>query len=113
MHRLVVMYPQPEDPVKFREYYEGVHSTLGMKVPNVRNLHFSFDVKALPANATGIDMDLHLFCVFMAEWDSEADMYQALTGTPEGQAVLADVPNYASSAFVFHYPIPDSVSEKQ
>ena len=45
MHRLVVMYPQPEDPEKFREYYETVHSTLGLKVPNVRNMHFSFDVK--------------------------------------------------------------------
>lgn len=111
MHRLVVMYPQPEDPLKFREYYETVHSTLGLKVPNVRSLHFSFDVKGIPGDGGGVITDPDLFCVFMAEWDSESDMYQALTGTPEGQAVLADVRNYASKSFVFHYPIPDSVSD--
>jgi uncharacterized protein (TIGR02118 family) len=105
------MYPQPEDPLKFREYYETVHSRLGLKVPNVRNMHFSFDVKGLPGDDSGVVKDLHLFCVFTAEWDSEADMYQALTGTTEGQAVLADVPNYASTALVFHYPIPESVSD--
>jgi uncharacterized protein (TIGR02118 family) len=104
------MYPQPEDPAKFREYYEDVHGTLAQKVPNVRNMHFSFDVKGMPADESGVIADLHLFCVFMAEFDSEDDMYQALTGTPEGQAVLADVPNYTSTSFVFHYPIPDALS---
>ena len=107
MHRLVVMYPQPEDPVKFREYYE-THARLGQKVPHVRNAHFSFDVKGFPDDGSGIIKDPQLICVFTAEWDSEADMFQALTETPEGQAVLADVPNYASKAFVFHYPIPTS-----
>lgn len=106
MHRLVVMYPRPDDPVKFRDYYEAGHYALGRKIPNVRNMHFSYDVKAMPADASGIIKDLDLFCVFVAEWDSEAAMYQAL-GSPEGQAVLADVSNYASTAFVFHYPIPD------
>jgi uncharacterized protein (TIGR02118 family) len=107
MHRLVVLYPPPEDPPKFREYYETMHSKLGSKIPNVRNMHFSFGVKGIPGDPSGVITDLQLFCVFMAEWDSEADMYEALTGTPEGQAVLADVPNYASKAFVFHYPMPD------
>jgi uncharacterized protein (TIGR02118 family) len=110
MHRLVVLYPQPKDPLTFREYYENVHHALGLKVPNVRNTHFSFDVKAMPDDGSGVNTDLDLFCVFMAEWDSEADMQQALTRTPEGQAVLADVPNYASTAFVFHYPVPDSAA---
>jgi hypothetical protein len=59
VHRLVVLYPQPEDPLKFREYYE-THSKLGRKVPNVRNMHYSFDVKGFPADESGVIKDLQL-----------------------------------------------------
>ena len=112
MHRLVVMYPQPKDPDHFRQHYETVHYRLGLEVPKVRNLHYAFDVKGIPGDdGAGGDSDLGLYCVFMADWDSEADMMEALLATPQGQAVLEDVPNYATGgSFRFHYDLPDPES---
>jgi uncharacterized protein (TIGR02118 family) len=111
VHRLVVMYPQPKDPEHFRHHYETVHSTLGRAVPNVRSLHYTFDVQGIPGDdGAGGNPDLGLYCVFMAEWDSEESMMDALL-TPEGQAVLEDVPNYATGgSFRFHYELPDGAS---
>ena len=106
MHRLVVMYPQPEDPAHFRAYYEVDHLALGRKVPGVIDMHHSFEVGGVPT-APGVPGpgDLGIFCVFTAAWETEADMVAALS-SPEGQAVLADVPNYATGGvYAFHYEV--------
>jgi len=43
--------------------------------------------------------------VFEAEFDSQADLVAAMS-SPEGQAVEADVPNYApQGAVVVDYPV--------
>jgi uncharacterized protein (TIGR02118 family) len=108
MHRLVVMYPQPKDPAHFKQHYENVHIVLGREVPDVRRLHYSFDVKGIPGDdGMGGDSDLGLFCVFMADWDTEEAMISALM-SPAGQAVLRDVQNYATGgSFRFHYELDE------
>ena len=69
------------------------------KIPGVKASRCSFDVKLLgPGKAP-------YFCVFEAEFESEAALMSALA-SKEGQAVAADVPNYASGGVTMvHFPV--------
>ena len=88
MHRLLVLYPPPSDPDHFRSYYEATHLPLAAKLPGLRGYRYSFDV----ATAEG---ESPYYCVFEADFD-DAAAYRAAMATPEGHAVRADVPNYAT-----------------
>src|ERR1700731_1640193 len=89
MHKLLVLYNEPKDQAHFRKYYVETHVPLANKLPGLKASHYSFDVKLLgPGKAP-------YFCIFEAEFASEAALMQALQ-SKEGQAVAADVPNYAS-----------------
>ena len=97
MHKLVVHYSEPNYPAHFRKYYVETHVPLADKLPGLRASRYSFDAKVLgPGKAP--------FCVFEAEFESEAALMAALK-SPEGRAVAADVPNYASGGVtMLHYP---------
>ena len=89
MHKLLVLYHEPNDPAHFRKYYVETHLPLASKLPGLKASRYSFDVKPLaPGKAP-------YFCVFEAEFENEAAMMGAL-GSKEGKAVAGDVPNYAS-----------------
>ena len=92
MHRLLVLYPAPSDPDHFRSYYEDTHLPLVAKLPGLRAYRHSFDVAAPGGESP-------YFCVFEADFD-DAAAYSAAMESPEGQAVLADVPNYATRGVV-------------
>src|SRR5689334_17044228 len=92
MHRLLVLYPPPSDPDHFRSYYEDTHLPLVAKLPGLRAYRHSFDVAAPGGESP-------YFCVFEADFD-DAAAYSAAMESPEGQAVLADVPNYATRGVV-------------
>ena len=78
MHRLLVLYNEPKDPAHFKKYYVETHAPLANKLPGVKNVHYSFDVKALgPGNAP-------YFCIFEADFESEAALMNAF-GSKEGQ----------------------------
>lgn len=95
---MLVLYPPPTDPQAFRAYYEATHLPLVAKLPGLRAMRHSFEVSAGPGESP-------YFAVFEAEFDSAEAMAAAL-GSPEGQAVAADVPNYASGgAVVLNYPV--------
>ena len=88
MHKLLVLYNEPEDPTHFRKYYVETHLPLGRKLPGLKASRYSFDVKPLgPGKAP-------YFCIFEAEFENEAALMGALK-SKEGQAVAGDVPNYA------------------
>ena len=98
MHRLLVLYPPPTDPDHFRSYYQDTHLPLVTKLPGLRGYRFSFDV----ARAEG---ESPYFCVFEADFD-DAAAYSAAMASPTGQAVRADVPNYATGgAVVLNYEL--------
>jgi uncharacterized protein (TIGR02118 family) len=98
MHKLVVLYPAPADPEAFREYYVATHIPLVAALPGLRAMRYSFNVAAA-------DGDSPYFAIFEGEFDDAAAMGRAL-GSPEGRAVQADVPNYATGgATVLHYPV--------
>jgi uncharacterized protein (TIGR02118 family) len=88
VHKLVVLYPPPVDPDAFRDYYENTHVPLAETLPGLRSYHYAFGVGS-PAGQSPY------FCVFEAEFDDAAALGAAM-GSPEGQAVAADVPNYAT-----------------
>jgi uncharacterized protein (TIGR02118 family) len=92
MHRLLVLYPPPSDPDHFRSYYEGTHLPLAAKLPGLRGYRYSVDVVAGEGESP-------YYCVFEADFD-DAAAYRAALESPEGQAVRADVPNYATGGVV-------------
>jgi uncharacterized protein (TIGR02118 family) len=92
MHRLLVLYPPPTDPDHFRTYYEDTHLKLVAKIPGVRGYRYAFDVAAAEGESP-------YFCVFEGDFDDAAAMAAAFE-TPEGQAALADIPNYATGGAV-------------
>jgi uncharacterized protein (TIGR02118 family) len=92
MHRLLVLYPPPTDPDHFRSYYEETHVKLAAKLPGLRRYRYGFDVAAAEGESP-------YFCVFEGDFDDAAAMSAALESA-EGQAALADIPNYATGGAV-------------
>ena len=92
MHRLLVLYPPPTDPDHFRTYYEETHLKLVAEFPGLRGYSYAFDV----ATAEG---DSPYFCVFEADFDDAAAL-AAAQASPQGQAIRADVANYATGGVV-------------
>jgi uncharacterized protein (TIGR02118 family) len=98
MHRLLVLYNEPKDPAHFRKHYVEIHVPLAHKLPGLKAASYSFDAKPLgPGKAP--------FCVFEADFESEAALMSAL-GSNDGKAVAGDVPNYASGGVTMvHFPV--------
>jgi uncharacterized protein (TIGR02118 family) len=92
VHRLLVLYPPPTDPEHFRTYYEETHLKLVDKIPGLRGYRYAFDVAAGEG-------DSPYFCVFEGDFDDAPAMGAAFE-TPEGQATLADIANYATGGAV-------------
>jgi len=98
VHRLLVLYPPPTDPGHFRSHYQNTHLPLVAKLPGLRGHRFSFDVAVAEGESP-------YFCVFEADFD-DAAAYSAAMASPAGQAVRADVPNYATGgAVVLNYEL--------
>ncbi|MDI2030305.1 EthD family reductase [Saccharopolyspora sp. TS4A08] len=97
MHKLLVLYPHPTDPEAFKAHYEGTHLPLAAKLPGMLDHRYSFEVHAEPESP--------YFALFEADFPDAATMAAALA-SPEGRAVQADVPNYATGgAVVLDYPV--------
>jgi uncharacterized protein (TIGR02118 family) len=98
MYRITVLYPPPHDEAAFRRYYEETHLPLAAKLPGLRASAHAFNVE-------GVGTTSPYFCVWHGDFDNQEAMGKAM-GSPEGQAVAADVPNYATGgAIVLHYAL--------
>jgi uncharacterized protein (TIGR02118 family) len=98
MHQVVVLYPRPDDPHAFRTYYVEHHIPLADQLPGLRSRRYAFDLAAA-------DGDSPYFCIFEAEFD-DAGSFGAAMASPEGQAVTADVPKYATGgAIILHHEL--------
>jgi uncharacterized protein (TIGR02118 family) len=99
MHRVLALYPHPADPEHFRAYYERTHIPLARTLPGLRGIRWSLGVEPIGEGAAPY------FCVAELDFDDEAAVLAALQ-SPEGQAVVADVPNYASGGInLIHYEV--------
>lgn len=100
MHKLLVLYPEPTDRDAFVEYYRQVHLPLAEKLPGLVGWRFSTEISPAPDGGAA-----PYFAVFEADFADAAALGAAMA-SPEGQAVVADVPNYATGgAIVFDYAI--------
>lgn len=102
MHKIVVLYPAQPDPEAFKTYYVATHIPLTRKLPGLLALRYSFDVQ-------GVGVDPPYFCVFEAEFQDGPALGAAM-GSPEGQAVAGDVPNFAQvPPTLIHYSVESSM----
>ena len=101
MHKLVVLYPPPADCEHFRKHYVEVHLPLAARLPGLRASRHAFEISAPDGGPAP------WFCIFEADFDDRDALDDALA-SPEGQAVAADVPNYASGgAALLRYEVVD------
>ena len=90
MSKLIVMYPKPADPAHFDRYFRDVHMPLVAKMPGLRSASYG--------PATSLDgSDGAFFWILVGTFDSREAMAAGL-GSPEGQAAVADLPNYSKAA---------------
>jgi uncharacterized protein (TIGR02118 family) len=82
MHRLLVLWNDPDDREAFRRHYEETHGPLARKMPGIRSYTVGFDVQ-MPGGTSPY------FCVAQLDFDDEDAMNAALA-SPEGQAAVAD-----------------------
>lgn len=90
MHKLVVLYPEPKDRQTFVDYYESTHLPLVQKLPGLLAWRYSTAVS---------DGSASYFAVFEADF-ADTDTFRRAISSEQGQAVQADVPNYASGGAV-------------
>jgi uncharacterized protein (TIGR02118 family) len=96
MIRLLVLYGRPKDPAAFDQYYHETHIPIakrmkGLKKWTVGKVLGSPDGKPAPF--------YYVADLFM---QSRAD-FEQLLASPEGQAAVADVPNFATGGATFLY----------
>lgn len=98
MHKLLVLYPEPTDRAEFIAYYERTHLPLAKQLPGLRAWRYTTDIAP---QADGSPAPY--FALFEAEFD-DVEAFRTAMSSPEGAAVGADVPNYATGgAIVLDY----------
>ena len=90
MHKIVVLYPPPADRAHFAEYYRETHLRLAARLPGVVEMGYALDLDARGGP---------YYAMFEATFASP-ESAQAAMASPEGRAVEADVPNYATGGAV-------------
>jgi len=96
MHKVLVLYPAPKDPAHFKKYYVEKHLPLAAQLPGLISSRYTFA-------AEGVGAASPYFCIWEGEF-ADAAGFGAAMGSPVGQQVAADVPNYASGgATVLHF----------
>lgn len=90
MHKIVVLYLPPADREHFARYYRETHLRLAARLPGAVEMGYALDVDAQGGP---------YYAMFEATFDS-AESAGAAMASPEGRAVEADVPNYATGGAV-------------
>ena len=88
MVKLVVTYGHPEDPEAFEKYYDETHMPIAANIPAKK-----VEIAKLVGTPEGEPASNYR----MAElyFDSLEDL-QTTMGSPEGQAAVNDIPNFAT-----------------
>ena len=90
MTKLIALYKKPQDADAFQAYYFRRHVPLAKKIPGLRHYEVSSGPVATPQGPS----PYHL--VAFLSFDSTEAIQQALR-SPEGQAVAADLGNFAQA----------------
>ena len=96
MVRLLVLYGHPADPEAFDRYYEEIHIPLAKRMRGFTK----WTIGKVLGTPDGKPSDYYYVADLYAE---SRDAIEAVLATPEGQAAVKDVPNYASGGVTFIY----------
>ena len=96
MIRLTVLYGHPTDPAEFDRYYHEVHLPLARKMKGLRGWTIGKCRSVDPSQSPEFYMIVGLYA-------ESREAMEAILETPEGQAAIADVPNFATGGVVFLY----------
>jgi uncharacterized protein (TIGR02118 family) len=96
MIRLLVLYGHPTDPAAFDRYYREKHIPIARQMKGLRKWTIG-KVQAAPG-----DEKPPYYYVADLYMESREE-FERLLATPEGQAAVADVPNYATGGATFLY----------
>jgi uncharacterized protein (TIGR02118 family) len=91
-----VLYGHPKDPAAFDKYYQEVHIPLAKRMKGLKKWAIG---KVL---GTPDDQPSPYYYVAELYMESFSD-FETLLASPEGQAAVADVPNYATGGVTFLY----------
>ena len=97
MFRLTVLYGHPEDPAEFDRYYREIHVPIARNLKGLKGWTIGKCLSAVPGEVPPYYLIVGLYA------ETRRDMEQILA-SPEGQAALADVRNFATGgiSFMFH-----------
>jgi uncharacterized protein (TIGR02118 family) len=96
MIRLQVLYGHPKDPRDFDRYYREVHLPIARRIRGFTR----WTIGKVQGTPDGKPSPWYLIADLFAE--SRAAM-EAILATPEGQAAIRDVPNFATGGVTFVY----------
>ncbi|HVL85401.1 MAG TPA: EthD family reductase [Pseudonocardia sp.] len=90
MFQLTALYNHPEDAAAFDRHYDEVHAPIARKIPGL----LRYTVSRPGPDADGNPPQYHLVAVL--DWESQ-ESFQAGLASSEGEAALADLPNFAGA----------------
>jgi uncharacterized protein (TIGR02118 family) len=96
MTRLTVLYGHPKDPAEFDRYYHEVHIPIAQRMKGLQGWTIGKCESATPGEAPQYYMIVGLYA------NTRADL-EAIIASPEGQATIADVQNFATGGFTFMF----------
>ena len=96
MIRLLVLYGHPTDPEAFDRHYREVHIPIAKKMTGLRK----WTIGKVTTTPDGSPSPFYYVADLYMESKEE---FEALLASPEGQAAVADVPNYATGGVQFLY----------
>ena len=96
MIRLTVLYGHPEDPEAFDRYYHETHLPIAKKMKGLAG----WTIGKCDAIEAGEQPPYYLIVGLYAE---SREAMEAILASPEGQAAVADVPNFATGGATFFY----------
>lgn len=94
MIKAIVLYGHPTDPGGFESYYHQVHMPLAAKMPNL----LRYETAVVLPNPDG---SKPAYYRIFAGWYDSLETMQASMASPEGQAAVGDLANFASGGVTF------------
>ena len=101
MVKATALYGHPEDPAAFEEYYANTHVPLVEKVPNLQR----FEAAKIVATPDGSEPPYHRIAELYFE---DMEQMQDSLASDEGQAMVADLQNFATGGVTIFFSEIDS-----
>ncbi|NTV99986.1 MAG: EthD family reductase [Oscillochloris sp.] len=96
MVKLTVLYGQPTDPAAFDRHYREVHIPLAQKMQGWKGWTIGKCESSTPGESSPYYMIVALYATSRAAAEE-------ILASPEGQATVADVQNFATGGATFLY----------